>query len=189
MLADIKITEGYAILNPHESLSPETIDLFSSVGLRPKMLVLFGRNDTSSAPTNRMIHSDVYMTESGGWEKLVGGVNWELSGSTNTMYWYDMGSTQECWPCEPLKATSKFKLLNGIHYGRRLNMGIPADIPVISQVTITGPTLVRTDKPHATLYHSTEDRPRVAASVRFFEDDYGGSWEQLVDKIAPLCAK
>jgi len=181
------ITAGYNIVLPNDVLTTEILDIFRSIGLRPKMVVLFGRGDSTSSPEDRMIHSDVAFDNQvpGNWRKLVAGVNWEIEGSHNDFFWYDMRDLKECWPKEPLANASKFNYLNGIHFGERFRMGISEDVKLLDQTTIDGPTLVRTDIPHATLFNNTTTT-RVGVSVRFFEEDFDHSWKGALDKFAPL---
>ena len=181
------ITAGYNLVLPNDVLTDEILGIFKDIGLRPKMVVLFGRGDSTSSPKNRMIHSDVAFDNQtpGNWRRLVAGVNWEIEGSHNDFYWYDMTGIKECWPAEQLANTSKFNYLNGIHFGERFKMGIPDTAKLLDQTTIDGPTLVRTDVPHATLYNNTNTN-RVGVSVRFFEEDFNHSWDNAVKKFSSI---
>jgi hypothetical protein len=181
------ITAGYNIVLPNEVLTSEVLDIFKNIGLRPKMVVLFGRGDSTSSPKNRMIHADIAYDDNvpENWRKLVAGVNWEIEGSHNDFYWYDMTGIKECWPVGQPVDKSKFNYLNGIHFGERFKMGIPENAKLLDQTTIDGPTLVRTDIPHATLFNNP-NTVRVGVSVRFFEEDFNHSWEGALDKFTPL---
>lgn len=181
------ITAGYNLALPESVLTNEILDIFKNIGLRPKMVVLFGRGDSTSAPKNRLIHTDIAFDHNipGNWRKLVAGVNWEIEGSHNDFYWYDMSGIKECWPDEELSEASKFNYLNGIHFIERLKMGIPEDAKLLDQTTIDGPTLVRTDIPHATLYNNPTNT-RVGVSLRFHEEDFNNSWETALEKFSPL---
>lgn len=181
------INGGYNLALPGDVLTTEILDIFKGLGLRPKMVVLFGRGDNTSSPKDRMIHSDVALdkTVPGQWRRLVAGINWEIEGSFNEFYWYDMTGIKECWPNEELTDTSKFNYLNGIHFGERLKIGIPETVKLLDQTTIDGPTLVRTDIPHATLFNNSTTT-RVGVSVRFHEEDFNHSWEGAVDKFTSL---
>lgn len=184
------ITLGYNLVLPNEVLTSEVLDIFKKLGLRPKMVVLFGRGDSTSSPKNRMIHADVAYDNqvTNNWRKLVAGVNWEIEGSHNDFFWYDMSGVKECWPKEPLANASKFNYLNGIHFGERFKMGIPETAKLLDQTTIDGPTLVRTDVPHATLFNNPTTT-RVGVSVRFFEEDFDHSWYGAVEKFSALVKK
>lgn len=181
------ITSGYNLALPANVLTSEVLIIFKNIGLRPKMVVLFGRGDRASSTKDRMIHSDVAFDDQvpGSWRKLVAGVNWEIEGSHNDFYWYDMSGVKECWPTEELTSLSKFNYLNGIHYGERLKLGIPDTAKLLDRTVIDGPTLVRTDIPHATLFNNPTTT-RVGVSVRFHEEDFNHSWEGAVDKFASL---
>lgn len=180
------ITAGYNIVLP-DVLTDEVLDIFASIALRPKMVVLFGKNTKEVNPDERLIHTDVALdrTLESPWRKLVAGVNWEIEGSHNDFFWYDMGEIKECWPNEVLSSGSKFIYLNGIHYGERLKMGIPDIAKILDKTTIDGPTLVRTDIPHATLYNNPTTT-RVGVSVRFFEEDFNHSWNNALEKFSSI---
>jgi hypothetical protein len=180
------ITGGYNIVLP-DVLTDEVLDIFTSLGLRPKMVVLFGKNVKEVKPEDRMIHSDVALdkTIESQWRKLVAGVNWEIEGSYNDFFWYDMTGIKECWPDEEAKVMIKFNYLNGIHYGERFKMGIPGTAKILDKTTIDGPTLVRTDIPHSTLYNNPTTA-RVGVSVRFFEEDFNHSWDNALEKFSSI---
>jgi hypothetical protein len=181
------INAGYNIVLPKDILTTEILDIFKHIGIRPKMVVLFGRGDSTSSPKDRMIHSDVALdkTVPGQWRRLVAGLNWEIEGSVNEFYWYDMAGIKECWPEEALANGSKFFYLNGIHFGERFKMGIPETVKLLDRTIIDGPTLVRTDIPHATLFNNPTTT-RVGVSVRFYEEDFNHSWEDAVAKFSSL---
>jgi hypothetical protein len=184
------ITAGYAIALPNDVLTNEILDIFKGLGLRPKMVVLFGRGDGTSAPDDRLIHTDIALDKTlpGQWRKLVAGINWEIEGSFNEFYWYDMTGIKECWPETEATVMIKFNYLNGIHFGERLKLGIPDTAKLLDKTIIDGPTLVRTDIPHATLFNNPTTN-RVGVSVRFHEEDFNHSWEGAVDKFTSLIKK
>ena len=181
------INGGYNLALPGDVLTTEILDIFKGLELRPKMVVLFGRGDNTSSPKDRMIHSDVALdkTVPGQWRRLVAGINWEIEGSFNEFYWYDMSGIKECWPDEEAKVMIKFNYLNGIHYGERFKMGIPDTAKILDKTTIDGPTLVRTNIPHSTLYNNTTTA-RVGVSVRFFEEDFNHSWDNALEKFSSI---
>lgn len=186
-VAQRTITFGYNIMLPDQVLTSEIMDIFKSIGVRPKMVVLFGRGDKTSTPADRMIHSDLALDKRvpSQWRNLVAGVNWELEGTHNDFYWYDMTGIKECWPSAPLAEGSKFNYLNGIHFVERFKLGVPETAKLLDQTTIDGPTLVRTDIPHATLFNNPTTA-RVGISVRFHEEDFDHLWEGAVDKFTSL---
>jgi hypothetical protein len=177
------LTGGYNIVMPQAVLTDEIINIFRNLGLRPKMVVLFGRNDSDSSTDDRLIHTDLMedATCERGWRKLVAGVNWEIEGSINDFYWYDMSAVKECYPNDPY-TPPKYQHLNGIHYVERLKMGIPEQAVLLDHTVIDSPTLVRTDIPHATLYKN-KNTTRVGISVRFYEEDFDHSWDGAVEKF------
>lgn len=181
---DMKIIEntnvqgGYNLVLPGQILSDEIMDIFKTMGLRPKFVSLFGRNDHNGTQGTRMIHADIGLNQQNQWQKLLFGINWEVTGHHNIFSWWDMSKFKECWPDEPLP--KKYDYLNGIHYVKRLNLGIPEGAVKLQEVEIDQPTLVRTDLPHATVYKATEHVTgnRIGLSVRFFEDDFK-TWEDV----------
>jgi hypothetical protein len=173
------IVSGYKILRPDFVLSNEIMEEFKSMGLKTKFVVLFGRNDTSSSTDDRMIHADVCRTDEGIWKKLLFGINWEITGSYNEFFWWDMSAVPEIWPEEDTPKA----ILNGIHYKSRGFLGIPDKAVKLDQAIIDGPTLVRTDVPHSTVY-TNNGRNRLGLSVRFDESGFE-NWEQVLEKFRP----
>lgn len=190
------LTGGYNLTKPRDVLTDEVMDIFHQHGLKPSFVALFGRNDKSGQVESRMIHADLQASkpitaeslqnpELLGWKKLLFGINWEILGSSNTFSWWDMSAVKECWPNEPMTAAGiKFTYLNGIHYGRRGQLGIPEGAIKIEETDITGPTLVRTEIPHMTLFHNPNVN-RVGISVRFDERQFN-SWNDVTEFFKPL---
>ena len=179
-----QITGGYNLVRPEEILSDELMDCFSAMKVTPRFVTLFGRNDQTSALEDRLIHTDLSMNPDGSWRKCLFGINWELEGSHNVFSWYNMDRVKAIWPTEELSKNSKYKLLNGIHYVTRGNMGIPDDAVKLDETVIDGPTLVRTDVPHLTLYESTTYK-RLGISVRFDETAFK-DWTDVVAVFSPF---
>jgi hypothetical protein len=172
-----QITGGYNLVRPEEILSDEILGLFEQMKLTPKYVTLFGRNDIHSSLKDRLIHTDLTMNADGTWRKCLFGINWELEGATNLFQWYDMTAVKEAWPNEQLSEHSKYKLLNGIHYVTRGGMGVPDGAVKLEETYIDGPTLVRTDVGHLTLYTSKIYK-RLGISVRFDETPFQ-SWQDV----------
>lgn len=172
-----QITGGYNLVRPEEILSDELLEKFKDMGLKPRYVTLFGRNDNQSSLEDRLIHTDLAMNADGTWRKCLFGINWELEDTTNLFSWYDMSRVKEVWPTEELSEHSKYKLLNGIHYVTRGGMGIPDGAVKLDETLIDGPTLVRTDVAHLTLYESKTYK-RLGISVRFDESGFS-SWEDV----------
>lgn len=178
------ITGGYNLVRPHEVLSDEILNIFAQMGLKPSFVALFGRNDHDSSLDDRLIHTDLQLTRTGEWKKLLFGINWELEGSVNEFSWWDMSSIPEAWPNEELPEVSKYKILNGIHYGKRAQMGVPEGARQLDSTFIDGPTMVRTEIPHLTIYKSSTF-DRLGISVRFDESQIP-SWDHAVEKLRPF---
>lgn len=131
---------------------------------------------------NTKIHTDIYLNESDGsnkkcWKKMLFGINWELF-SENTFSWWDMSALPECWPDAGANSL-KYNYLNGIHYVKRFNVGIPDGAIKLEETLIDGPTLIRTDIPHATVYKNSI-KNRIGISIRFDESDFI-DWNSVTD--------
>ena len=173
------ITGGYNIVKPHKVLTDEVMDIFSDLKLKPKFVSLFGglMRRSSSADT-RMIHTDLYQLPDLTWKKILFGINWEIGDAENIFRWYDMTGIKEIWPL--VVVPEKYQTLSGIHYIDKFKSGIPEGAILLDEVVMTydgGPTLVRTNAPHMTIYKSTL-LPRVGVSVRFDESDFD-TWEDV----------
>jgi hypothetical protein len=177
------IVRGYDLIDPVEILSDEILGIFESMKLQPKFVTIFGRGDKVSSLANRLVHTDLTMNTDGTWRKMLFGVNWEIAPDCyNEFSWWDMTRIPEAWPNEELSENSKFKHLNGIHYGStRGQMGIPDGAIKLDQTVIDGPTLVRTEIPHLTVYNSPTYR-RLGLSVRFDESNFN-SWDDVVKHL------
>ena len=185
-ILSMNITGGYNLRLPADVLNDNVLEVFRGMGLSPKFVSLFGRNDTSGEIENRMIHTDIQYL--GGdkcnkesWKRLIFGINWEIEGSHNIFSWWDMNAVNECYPAEDL--VKKYDILNGIHYVKRGNLGVPEGAKKIEETVIDGPTLVRTNIPHMTLYHNPKNT-RVGISVRFDESKFNG-WDDVVKYFEP----
>jgi len=169
---------GYDLVKPRDVLTDEIMDIFSDLKLKPTFVSLFGACNRTSSLSNRMIHTDIQQQSDLTWKKMLFGINWEIGDAENIFSWYDMSKLTECYP--EVLVTSKFKTLSGIHYGKRFNLGIPDDAVKLDDTLITfdtGPTLVRTNVAHMTVYKSKQ-LLRVGVSVRFDESDFD-TWEDV----------
>jgi hypothetical protein len=176
VLQNIKIEGGYNLVPAAQLLSDEMQEIFSGMGLRPKFISLFGRNDSDGKTETRMIHSDVGQVN-GAWKKLLFGINWEITGHKNLFSWWNMDAVTAHWPGSEYYPP-KYQYLNGVHFGERFKLGIPDGAVKLDEVLLDKPTLVRTDIPHMTHYKGDGLGNRVGISVRFFEDDFK-SWEEV----------
>jgi hypothetical protein len=89
-----------------------------------------------------------------------------------------MSKLKEVYP--GVVVPNKFKILGGIHYEDRFRLGIPDSAVTLDETLMTydtGPTQVRTNVPHMTVYRS-KLLPRVGVSVRFDESDFD-TWEDV----------
>lgn len=177
IIQDVHIQGGYNIVTPRELLTDEIMDIFSTMGLKPRFVSLFGRNDSDGTLDTRLIHTDIGLNKAGEWQKMLFGINWEVTGHENLFSWWDMSKFEELWPNEILP--KKYDYLNGIHYSRRFRLGVPEGAVKIDETPIDKPTLVRTDLPHLTVYHGPAAN-RVGISVRFNEDAFT-SWADVYE--------
>lgn len=171
----VNINGGYNLLLPKQILTDEIMEIFYNMGLKPKYVTLFGRNDFDGSIDTRMIHADVALSKDGNWQKMLFGINWEVTGHHNIFSWWDMSAYEELYPAENLP--KKYDYLNGIHYVERGNRGVPPMAVKLEETVIEGPTLVRTELPHMTVYNGPA-KSRVGLSVRFFEDDFN-TWDDV----------
>lgn len=183
----IHILGGYNLVRPKEILTDEIMDIFSQHRLKPSFVGLFGRSDKSGTTDTRMIHTDIQLSgtdrmDKNSWKKLLFGINWELFDAQNIFSWWDMGNVPECWPAEDIAV--KYNYLNGIHYGKRGNLGIPEGATKIEEVDISCPTLVRTNIPHMTVYNSKSTN-RVGISIRFDESGFD-NWDDVIEFFKPI---
>jgi hypothetical protein len=98
-----------------------------------------------------------------------------------------MSAYEECWPVEE-GVPQDLDYLNGIHYGKRMQLGIPDKAIKIAETLIDGPTMVRTNMPHMTLYNGHSDLQRIGVSVRFAEAGIN-SWEDALEFTNKLHVK
>lgn len=178
-IAYTPIDPPYEIIEPDQILTEDIIELFRSIGLSAKNVVLFSNNNTKVSLDHRVIHTDVTLDHDGKWKKIKAGLNFELEEeSTNEFVWFDMSAYKEVFPEH---VYGKFQFLNGIHYVKRNTRGIPTALLAIDSTIIDKtPTLVRTDIPHITKYNSYF--PRVGVSIRFDETNVS-SWDDIVDRF------
>jgi hypothetical protein len=172
------IDGSYDLVPPREVLTDEIMDIFSDLKLKPQFVSLFGSRNRTSTIDTRMIHTDLQQQPDLRWKKLLFGINWEIGDAENIFSWYDMSKLPEIYP--GVVVPSKFKTLSGIHYVHRFNNGVPEGAVKLDETTLTydtGPTLVRTNVAHMTLYKS-KLLPRVGVSVRFDESDFD-TWEDV----------
>jgi hypothetical protein len=177
-VANTLIVENYNLVKPRDVLTDEVMDIFSDLKLKPSFVTLFGANNKKSSPPYRMIHTDLQQQADQSWKKLLFGINWEIGDAENLFSWYDMSKLKEVYPSSMIP--KKFKILGGIHYENRFQLGVPDSAVKLDETLMTfdtGPTLVRTDVPHMTVYRS-KLLPRVGVSVRFDESDFD-TWEDV----------
>lgn len=179
-IAYTPISPPYEILEPDQILTEDIVELFRSIGLSAKYVVLFSNNNSRVSLDHRVIHTDVTLGPDGKWKKIIAGLNFELDEeSTNEFIWLDMSAYREVLP--DVLIDRKFQLLNGIHYIERSARGIPAALLAVNSTIIDKtPTLVRTDVPHITKYDSYY--PRVGVSIRFDETNVS-SWDDIADRF------
>lgn len=186
---------GYHLVRPEQVLTDEIMDIFSKHNLIPSFVVLFfGEPDGSDSDlAKRIIHADLQLKNNvdpenkhnkDSWKHLIFGINWELFSTTNLFSWWDMTAHEEYWPVEE-NLPKQYDYLNGVHYCERLGMGVPEGSIKIAETVIDGPTMVRTNVPHMTLYKGHTGTQRVGVSVRFDETSFT-SWEDALEFTSKL---
>ena len=163
-------------IEPPDILSTDVRKAFLDIGVKVAYCVIFGRQDNSRYTPNRIVHTDLKAVPESGkleWKRIVCGINWELNNNANEFSWYDTTGIKECYPTQ---FGTRDLSLNGIHYGRRLQSGLYPGVTKVAGVTITKPTLVRTDFPHLVTYNSTGPVFRKSLSIRF--EETWSSWEE-----------
>ena len=174
-----EVSFGYEVYDAKDVLTDEILETFTDLELEPTIVVIFSDNDESKGEKDRLIHTDIFKTNSG-WKIMKFGINWELGDSTTLFSWWNMKTLKEVYPDDTKVLPSKFYKLSGIHYINRRQLGIPAEADKLAETYIEGPTLVRTDIPHMTVYSGTEIRRGM--SVRFNETSIS-SWDDIVEKL------
>lgn len=174
-------TTGYQLLYPSDILSEYALKrIVELVGLPPIFVAIFTRQDITASHTTRMIHTDIQLAKTGNWQTITCGLNWELNETNNMFQWWDMGTIPEIFPPQ-LPDDKRLKLLNGIHFGKRNQLGIHEGATLLDSVNVKTPTLVRTDIPHSTTYTGVS-KQRIGLSVRFAEP-HNMSWENLYNSV------
>jgi hypothetical protein len=174
-----EVSFGYEVYDAKDVLTDEILETFKDLELEPTIVVIFSDNDESKGEKDRLIHTDIFKTKSG-WKIMKFGINWELGDSTTLFSWWDMKTLQEVYPDDTKLFPFKFYKLSGIHYVNRRQLGIPEEAEKLAETYIEGPTLVRTDIPHMTVYSGSGIRRGM--SIRFNETNIS-SWDDVVEKL------
>ena len=146
-------------------LNTETLEVFKSLGIRPRFVVYFGR--LFAKKNEIQVHRDITYLDSV-WKSIPCGINWELTPGLTKFEWYDTTAHNEHLP-DPVHALPLE--LNGAHYGHRDNMDISSFSLLESlEVKVNQPYLFRTDVPHRVTYATTSHN-RICISIRFQLDD------------------
>jgi hypothetical protein len=186
--------EFFDVLSIDQYITEELRDILQQHNIQLKHLIVFCAGNNVAAANKRIIHSDIYWDQaSRSWKDIHCGINWELDGS-NLFSWWDMQALTKQYPMmtrtlaglEPhsMYGTDRNHILNGLHYGNKRAMkGAPAGAVQLDQTYIDGPTLVRTDVPHMTVYNSP--RRRFGISLRIDESNVN-SWDEVLELFKPL---
>jgi hypothetical protein len=171
------------ITQPKIVLSSDLIDLFSKLDLTPWVVVFFTNPSVQNFLTLQ-IHSDVSGLGNYRWQKISGGISFEVNPSTRSKFrWFDTSKYTECYPkFNQENFLPSYNVLHGVHYGQRGYTTV-LDATEIENVSIDQPLLVRTDIAHAVTY-TTDYGMRCGVSIRFKESL--DSWENLARKIYPI---
>ena len=174
-----------------EILTDELVAILEGLGLKIKAAILFCYQDVHTVPERRLIHSDVYLgTNDEGklvWKDIICGINWELNGNDNMFTWWDTSAMVEI-PQRP--STTKDFVLSRTHFGAVKKLGIESAVQ-LDEVSIQGPTLLRTNIPHMVYYDNskfTNDpdkfKYRVALTIRF--EETWTTWEEALEVFSPI---
>lgn len=186
--------EFFDVLSIDRYITDELRDILQQHGIQLKHLIVFCAGNNVTREDKRIVHSDIYWDEaSKRWKDIHCGINWELDGS-NLFSWWDMQALPKKYPLMTrtiaglvphfIYGTDRNHVLNGLHYGdKRALKGVPAEAVQLDQTYIDGPTLVRTDVPHMTVY--TSPRRRFGVSLRIDESSIG-SWDDVLKLFNPL---
>jgi len=174
---------SFSLLDINKHLTTEVLDTLGHAGITVTHLVVFSNGKSRTNDVERMIHSDVkWDREDNSWKSIHCGINWELEG-TNLWKWWDMTAYPAVYPTGPM--TPENHILHGIHYERRGRSGVHPNARLIEQAYIPGPSLVRTDVPHSTIFGKEGYTPRAGISLRIDETNIS-SWEDAVELFKPL---
>jgi hypothetical protein len=170
--------------NIEDFISPSVLDTFRSIGIKPSFFASFASDGVSSLKIEqRVAHYDLCFDEKNKkWATIPIGINWEITPGDTTFYWWNIASD----PIFPNQENipPSFKLLNGAHFDRRNQIGIPVGAEVIEKVQVTAPILVRTDVPHSVSFNSPA-KTRYNISLRFSTDDIP-TWDHALEVFKPL---
>ena len=184
------ISKNHKNFDPHGLLSDEIEAVADQVGIKFTNIVCFCSGRSKSFNETRLIHSDVYWDyENKAWKNYKCGINWELRAS-NLFSWWDMNAVMAVPPLAPYITVDgepvvdhDLAKLHSVHYKKRLSLGIPKEAVKLDETYITGPTLVRTEVPHHTVFDDTDIR--VGVSLRIDETELN-SWDKIVERFAPV---
>lgn len=177
-------------VNPHGLLSDEMEATADELDIKIIDIVCFCNGRAKSFKETRVIHKDQYWDyQNKEWKSYHCGINWELR-ATNLFSWWNMDALPAMPPKPPYKSINghvvidtELAKLHGVHYRKRLGMGIPAGAIKLDETYIDGPTLVRTDVPHLTVFDDTSIR--VGVSLRIDETELN-SWDKIVERFTPV---
>lgn len=160
---------------------PEILKQFLDMGLEPDFVAIF-ICPRPAGIGNRMIHSDIaYNSETDNWDDISFGINWDIKGQGIFRWWDIPENLARVYPIDQLKNDPVYKVLSGIHYGRRFKIGADENYKLIDEVSTTFPMLVRTNIPHCVTF----DSPRLCASLRF-KNSIDVKWQEIYHKFDHL---
>jgi len=169
--------------NIEDFISPSVLDAFRPLGIKPSFFASFASDGESSLKIEeRVAHYDIcFDEENKKWSTIPFGINWEITPGDTFFYWWNI-SSDPIFPNQDIPPS--FKLLNGAHFDRRNQIGIPSGAEVIEKVQVTAPILVRTDIPHSVSFSSSA-KTRYNISLRFSTDDIS-TWDHALEVFKPL---
>ena len=143
------------------------------LGLLPEYVIVFTWRRPGGIP-EKIIHTDIRY-EQGRWRPIRFSINWELEGS-GVFQWFDIPTDHgRHYPGEEDQTDADRRWLNGVHFGKRGNRGLPLGARLCAEQNTDRPMLVRTELAHTVI----SDAPRRALSVRFQDISYEEAYQRL----------
>jgi hypothetical protein len=181
------VNKNHKNIDPHGLLSDELEALAKALDIKFTNIVCFCNGRAKSFNETRLVHSDVYWDyQHNTWKNYKCGINWELRAS-NLFTWWNMDAVVAVPPLSPYTTVDDevvidhdLAKLHSVHYKKRLSLGIPKEAIKLDETYITGPTLVRTEVPHHTIFDDTDIR--VGISLRIDETELN-SWDKIVKQF------
>ena len=169
--------DGYSFIdNDLSILNPELLEIFSSLGLKPNIMLILGHAGVTNFQIKRhFVHADTVWHDQQ-WKKQPLAINWELTDGEAMFYWWDTEDTPEFYPLPLTPEQEKdivFSYAKGIYYGKQFTdfqSHIQENPPykLVDQVKIVpnAAVAINTSVPHSACA-TIREQSRCALSIRF----------------------